>query len=73
MRVKPVGSMQNLIVKNLQPFEGYIEKNWERIDITDLGVSITATEGYMNYIKTSALVRIYNKAINPNSEVTKNA
>ena len=73
LRVKPVGSMQNLIVKNLQPGEGYIENAGKRTDITDLKVSNTDPEGYMNYIKTSALVRIYNKAINPNGEkITSN-
>ena len=63
MHVKPVGSMQCIIKKSLLPGEGYIEYKDEKIDITDLEVSATGVEGQMNYIKISALTRIYNQTI----------
>lgn len=59
MHVKPVGSMQSIIKKNLAPGEGYIEHDGIRTDITTLDVSYTGPEGKMNHIMISALKRIY--------------
>jgi len=61
MQVKPVGSMQCIIKKNLLPGDGYIMREGEKIDITDLNVSpddIEHLDG-MNYIKMSAMTRIF--------------
>lgn len=63
MSVKPVGSMQYIIKKNLLPGEGYLERENKKIDLTTIEVSATDSEGAMNYIKISALTRIYNQAI----------
>jgi len=63
MLVQPIGSMQYIIKKNLLPGEGYIEKNGERVDLTKVEVSVSDLEGSMNYIKLSALARIYNQAV----------
>lgn len=59
MHVKPVGSMQCIIKKNLFPEEGYIERKGIKTDITILEVSNIDPEGEMNYITVSALKRIY--------------
>jgi hypothetical protein len=65
MRVMPVGSMQYLIKKSLLPGEGHVIKgNDQKIDLTALDVSTSNPEGALNYIKVSALTRIYNQAIN---------
>ncbi len=59
MHVKPVGSMQCIIKKNLLPEEGYIECSGTKIDLANLEVSKPDPEGEMNYITVSALKRIY--------------
>lgn len=59
MHVKPVGSMQCIIKKNLFPEEGYIECKGKKIDLISLEVSEADPEGEMNYITVSALKRIY--------------
>lgn len=59
MHVRPVGSMQCIIKKNLFPQEGYIEREGIKTDITILEVSNTDPEGSMNYITVSALKRLY--------------
>lgn len=69
MKVRPTGSMQSIIQKTLNPGEGYIkgkgllEDESCKVDITELKVSPDSGEGPIDYIKTSALVRIYNEAI----------
>ncbi len=63
MLVKPVGSMQSLINKSLLPGEGYVGKNGEKIDLTTLDISTSDPEGAMNYIKVSALTRLFSQAI----------
>jgi hypothetical protein len=63
MCVKPIGSMQAIIKNQLLPGEGYIEDKKEKVDITKLEVSANDPEGEMNYIKISALTRIYNQSI----------
>lgn len=59
MHVKPEGSMQCIIKKNLFPEEGYIEREGIKIDITILEIPNTDPEGEMNYITVSTLKRIY--------------
>jgi hypothetical protein len=59
MQVKPIGSMQAILSAALRPGDGYIEKSGQQIDLTTLKVSPDNPEGSMNYIKTSALTRIY--------------
>ncbi len=59
VHIKPVGSMQSIIKKSLLPGEGYLESGGEKIDLTTIEVLPTDPEGAMNYIKISALIRIY--------------
>jgi hypothetical protein len=67
MQVKPVGSMQVIIIKELLPGEGYANKgsleNQEKVDLTDLKASPKGGEGPVNHIKISALTRIYLKHV----------
>jgi hypothetical protein len=63
MHVKPVGSMQCIIKRNLLLGEGYITRKGEKIDVTDLEVSPNDPEGNMNYITISAITRIYRQTI----------
>lgn len=58
MCVKPVGSMQDIIKKNLLLGEGTLE---DGTDITQLQVSQDDEEGLMNHIQVVALTRIYNQ------------
>jgi hypothetical protein len=62
MFVKPLGSQQCIIAKNLQFGEGYIIKNGEKKDITELNIAPSGAEGDLNYIKIVALSRIFYKA-----------
>lgn len=62
MSVRPVGSMQCIIKKNLFPNEGYIEHEGIKTDITTLEFSSTDPQGSLNYITVSALKRIYQKS-----------
>lgn len=66
MRVDPIGSMQYILQKNLRRGDGYIIENGQKKDITDLKVSPEDLEGQMNYIKISALTRIYSEATQRN-------
>jgi hypothetical protein len=50
-------------LKNFIEEEGYIERKGEKIDLTHLEVSADNSEGKMNYIKISALTRIYSQVI----------
>lgn len=59
MTVKPVGSMQCIIKKNLLPGEGYTEFQGVRTDITTLEVESDDPEGELNHITIAALKRIY--------------
>lgn len=61
LRIKPVGSMQQIIKDNLIRGEGIILYINGDMDILDLETSKFDPEGPNNYIKVSALVRIYNK------------
>lgn len=64
VKVKPVGSMQLIIQKHLQPGDGYVVKDGQNIDITTLKKAASNDpEGEMNYIQVSALARIYNEMI----------
>jgi hypothetical protein len=58
--------MQCLLIKHLQRGEGFAEiskdgyvDSYEEIDIVDIQCSPTDPEGPINYIKVSALSRIY--------------
>ncbi|MBA2368549.1 MAG: hypothetical protein H0V82_05955 [Candidatus Protochlamydia sp.] len=63
--VTPVGSMQCIIKKNLNPGDGYIKNNKKITDITDFQCTATDPElDNHNYIKITALTRIYNQTIN---------
>ncbi len=67
MFVRPVGSMQYIIKQNLLLGEGYIEDESnenKKIDITNLETQLNDDEGWGNYIKLSALKRIYDQAMN---------
>jgi hypothetical protein len=64
MTVKPVGSMQYIIKQKLLPGEGYIKNGETTIDITNLEVQPEDPEGHINYIKISALKRIYHQSLN---------
>lgn len=63
MQVQPVGSMQVLIKDKLLPEEGYVKRKDEKFDITKLDISKEDPEGELNYIKSSALNRIYKEAM----------
>jgi hypothetical protein len=68
MHVRPIGSMQTIIKNYLLPGEGYIGDDNEKVDITQLEVSPNDPEGKLNYIKVSALTRIYNQVISKESK-----
>jgi hypothetical protein len=68
MRVRPVGSMQAIIAKNLLPGEGYMERNGEKIDLTNIQVSAGDPEGGLNYIKIPALTRIYHDQVSTKTQ-----
>jgi hypothetical protein len=63
LEVRPLGSMQAIICRNLKPGDGYSQPDLlelgDRTDLSTLKVSPDAPECDRNYIKTSALTRIY--------------
>lgn len=61
--VKPVGVMQCNLIKNLLPGEGYVLHGDKEIDITTLSATNDDPESKMNYVKVSALARIYFKIV----------
>ncbi|MBA2368301.1 MAG: hypothetical protein H0V82_04670 [Candidatus Protochlamydia sp.] len=63
LRVKPLGSQQCILVKNLEFGEGYIIKNGEKKDITELEISPSGAEGDLNYIQIAALSRVFYEAV----------
>ncbi len=64
MTVRPIGSMQSIISKNLEKGDGFLHRSTgERVDLSQLVVSPKDAEGNTNYIKVSALSRIFNKAL----------
>ncbi len=63
MQVKPMGSMQCIIIKHLLPGEGHAVVQGEKKDLVDFKVEADDLEGPMNCIQVSALSRIYYQSI----------
>ncbi len=64
MEVRPVGSMQCILQKSLSPDDGYVEnRDGTQTDITNLTCSVRAAEHHTNFVKVSALTRIYREAM----------